>query len=253
MLVAQVTIGLHSQRATVLVAKPTTDCRNINARLNAPGSKQMPQIVVRELLNPKLITRAIDGFLTFGHRQEEVSLSTRFRSRYPRIPLEFIQKGRERRNDRNTPQRTVLRGTLRVPPDLDHAKLPIHVLPSHPSRFIDPASGVGQEFDQIRTALTNRPAGGPDLVNQRGELLPARNPHRLLFRRNLSDRIGRIAQYHAVLNADFEDVPKRIDRVVEPARRYRFGALRLPAVAWRPFRIKKVLSPLPALSLGYLR
>ena len=45
MLVAEVAVNFHGQRAAVLVAEPAGDGGNVNAALNAAGGEQMAQIV----------------------------------------------------------------------------------------------------------------------------------------------------------------------------------------------------------------
>jgi len=47
MLVAQVAVGFHPQRAAVLMAEPPGDCRNVHASFNAARGEQMAQIVMR--------------------------------------------------------------------------------------------------------------------------------------------------------------------------------------------------------------
>jgi hypothetical protein len=47
-MVAQMTVGFHAKRATVLVAKPPRHRGNVHARLDAARGEQMPQVVVSD-------------------------------------------------------------------------------------------------------------------------------------------------------------------------------------------------------------
>ena len=59
MLVAEMAVNLHRQRAAVLVSKPPGDGGNVNAALNAAGGKQMPQIVMGQMSDtPTLFSAA---------------------------------------------------------------------------------------------------------------------------------------------------------------------------------------------------
>ena len=49
MLVAEMAVNFHGQRAAVFVAEPSGDGRDVNAALNAAGGEQMAQIVMGQM------------------------------------------------------------------------------------------------------------------------------------------------------------------------------------------------------------
>ena len=51
MMIAEVAVGFHCQSAAVLVAEPSADGGDINARFNATSSKQVAKIVVGDALD----------------------------------------------------------------------------------------------------------------------------------------------------------------------------------------------------------
>ena len=55
MLIAQMTINFHGQRAAVFMTEPAAHCGNINTRLDAKCRKKMPQIVMRETGNAQFL------------------------------------------------------------------------------------------------------------------------------------------------------------------------------------------------------
>ena len=57
MLVAEMAIDFHGQRATVFVAEPAGDGRDVNAALNATGGEQMAQIVMGQMSDAGLFLR----------------------------------------------------------------------------------------------------------------------------------------------------------------------------------------------------
>lgn len=56
-LLPEVSVGLHRQRAAVGVPEPSRNGRNIDAGLDAAGREQVPQIVVNELFDLESRTR----------------------------------------------------------------------------------------------------------------------------------------------------------------------------------------------------
>jgi hypothetical protein len=66
MLVAQVAVSPHSQRATVFVTKPATNGLDIDSAFNTTGREQVPQIVVAEPLDLQPRASSIDCMLAFA-------------------------------------------------------------------------------------------------------------------------------------------------------------------------------------------
>ncbi len=52
-------IGEHCKRASVLVAEPAADGRDVNARFNALSGKQVPQVVMGEPGNPERLASGV--------------------------------------------------------------------------------------------------------------------------------------------------------------------------------------------------
>ena len=65
-------INFHRQRAAILVTEPAGHCGNIHAGFNAPGGKQMAQIVMREARDIQYATRAIEGTLALLHPHDRI-------------------------------------------------------------------------------------------------------------------------------------------------------------------------------------
>ena len=71
MFVAQMAVGFHAQRAAVLMPKPTRNCRDVHAGLDAARGKQVAQIVVRDALRAGQLRSAVYLFLTFKNLHHE--------------------------------------------------------------------------------------------------------------------------------------------------------------------------------------
>ena len=56
-LLPEVAISLHRQRAAVRVPEPARDGRNIDAGLDAAGSEKMPELVMVDLLQADGLAR----------------------------------------------------------------------------------------------------------------------------------------------------------------------------------------------------
>ena len=69
MLIAQVTVGLHCQRSTVLMAEPSRNGRNIDARFNTSRCEQMPQIVMGDSHHADALGGIVDRLLSFSDAQ----------------------------------------------------------------------------------------------------------------------------------------------------------------------------------------
>ena len=67
MLIAQMTVSFHAQRAAVLVPKPSGDGWNVNTSLNAACCKQMAQVVMRDAFYAGKLRGAVNGFLAFEY------------------------------------------------------------------------------------------------------------------------------------------------------------------------------------------
>ncbi len=65
MILTQVSVRFHAQRAAVFVPQPPRDGRNIHATLDANRRKKMAQIVMRDSLHPDLRRRVRHAVLTF--------------------------------------------------------------------------------------------------------------------------------------------------------------------------------------------
>src|SRR4030095_6118146 len=126
-LIAQMTIDLHGQRAAIFVSKPTADCWNVNARLNASRSKEMTQVVMSDALHPDNIGRAVHRPLTLLHAHYTIVRSGR------RISgAELFQKHshvRYQRNDSHFARLAVFQSGFRVPAQNDLSALKVHISP----------------------------------------------------------------------------------------------------------------------------
>ena len=60
MLIAQMAVGFHAQRAAVLMSEPARNRWNVHAGLNAACSEQVPQIVVGNAFHTGQFCRAVD-------------------------------------------------------------------------------------------------------------------------------------------------------------------------------------------------
>ena len=73
--VLQVSVRFHRQRSSVLVTQELRDGWNIHTTFNTPGSKQVPQIVMRESLNIEFGARPVNRFLALCNRQDKILFS----------------------------------------------------------------------------------------------------------------------------------------------------------------------------------
>src|SRR4030095_3345391 len=63
----QVAVGFHCQRAAILVPEPARNGGNIDARLNAAGREQVPEIVMRYAIYPHFFACSIKRLLALFH------------------------------------------------------------------------------------------------------------------------------------------------------------------------------------------
>src|SRR5665213_4582856 len=64
-------IGFHCERAAVFVTEPAENRRDVNAKFNAAGREQMPQVVVGETNNSQLFASRIYRALTFVNTHDK--------------------------------------------------------------------------------------------------------------------------------------------------------------------------------------
>ena len=67
MLIPEMPIGLHREHATILMAEPFGDRWNGHSRFNAMGGEQMPQVVVGEMMQSKLLAPVLQRAVEFAH------------------------------------------------------------------------------------------------------------------------------------------------------------------------------------------
>jgi hypothetical protein len=65
-------IDAHCECATVLVAEPSTDCRNIYPRLNASRGKEMSKVMVSELRVIQMAACGFKALLSAVDRADEI-------------------------------------------------------------------------------------------------------------------------------------------------------------------------------------
>ncbi len=70
MLVPQMTIGSHGQRAAVFMSQPPGDRRNVNARFDTSRGKEVTQIVVSNPRHSDDLGRPVHGLLAFTNAHD---------------------------------------------------------------------------------------------------------------------------------------------------------------------------------------
>ncbi len=104
-LVAQVAIHAHGQRATVFVSQPSAHRRNVHAAFNVACRGQMTQIVVRYSRHAHHFHRPVHCLLAFAHPHDR---------RFSRLTLsptsQTLQQAPHLRNHRHAANSPVLRG-----------------------------------------------------------------------------------------------------------------------------------------------
>src|SRR5947207_2847139 len=138
MLVAQVAVNPHRERAPIAVAQPTRNSRDVHARFNAPRREQMPQIMVRDSWDAEQSASSRHGLLTFANAANGV-----FRG----MPLvcEAFQQRPHIGNDWNVARRGRAIGlSVLGVVDNDKSALKIHVYPSDLAGLGKPASREGE-------------------------------------------------------------------------------------------------------------
>ena len=85
-------INFHGERAAVNVSKPARNRRNVNARFNATGGEQMPQIVMRDAGTPDILQARVSDF---SHSPSTQTRSSRLWLLFTLQPFKQFAHGRE--------------------------------------------------------------------------------------------------------------------------------------------------------------
>ena len=95
MLIAQMTVGAHGQRATVLVAQPARDRRNVHTGLDTARGKQVPQVMVGDPRHANSCGCTVYGLLAFtnAHDRRIIRLIRSFRAERETAGLKIIVGG----------------------------------------------------------------------------------------------------------------------------------------------------------------
>jgi len=166
MLIPQMAIDPHCQRAAVFVAKPSAHRRNVHARFDAARGKEVPEVVVGDAGHP-------NGFGCPRHgRQTLLDLHywtvRRFFRAFTSQPFEQLAHVGDHLNAADSP---VLCARVLVAANNDLALLYITVRPFDCACLRDSTAGKGKESDEVSTFARVPAIGALDLLQEPLELV----------------------------------------------------------------------------------
>ena len=153
MLIAQMTVGFHAQRAAVLVPKPAGDRWNVNASLNAACCEQMAQVMMCDAFYVGQFRGPVDGFLTLEYLHHRPV--GRF---FGPLRTHLLKQLSQTAVQRNPPVLAVF-----CDADVEQTFLKIHIVPNNMSCFIDSRARESEKPEQVRAVLRLACTGGFDM------------------------------------------------------------------------------------------
>ena len=144
MLISQVSINFHCQRAAVFVTQPTRYGRNVHAAFDAPRGKQVAQIVVSQMSYARFLFRAHHCQFTL-HHPHNTSCRRFVRALLP----QFFQKLAHLRNHGNAADFTIFRPFFGIATHDNLVALKITVSPSNVFGFTQAKTAICEEANQI--------------------------------------------------------------------------------------------------------
>lgn len=214
MVLAQVSVCFHAQRAAVFMSKPARDSGNVHTALDADRREEMAEVVMRNTFHPDLRRRVRHAVLAFGNMHHGCvrRFIRSFRSQFGQQPLKLG-------NHWHKACFSVLCGSFRISSHVQLVAREIHVRPSDVLCFANPQSAVRKEAHKVPTILRLSGTGGADRVHKFQELFARRRLQ--LFLANLHARKSRggIVEPRAGADRFVENSSQRADAIVDDAWR----------------------------------
>ncbi len=213
MMIAQMPIGAHRQRAAIPVPQPARNRRNVHAGFDATCCEKVTQIVVGDPLHLDDLGCPVHGLLTFTDAHDECVVRV-VRSLLEEAFQEVAHLG-DHGNFPDLTRDTSLQPRLRIAAHDDLLSLEIHVAPLDVAGFVDAKSAVGQEPDQIGAVPAVALAVALDLLDEGCELVRLRQTQLGGTLGGSLDESRRIVVAGTGFDPDFKHMAQQYEGVIE--------------------------------------